>query len=265
MKKYKAILKTIWQRQLTYRANMMVFRIGNLIELGFELLIWQAIFDNTVLVGGYDKKEMLTYITLTWLFSFFTATYGSESIVSGHVKDGKLSEFLVKPVSYLRYMTVYSLGRSSMASIFGVFIVLGFMAIFHKILIFPTSIITIAILLIMLILGTIIRTLLSILVGIASFWTDEVTGVTSTLNTIIKFLSGSYAPLNLLPKAFYIFTLWTPFVYITFFPAQIYLGKVNTIQGIYGIMIEIAWLIILYYLTKLLWLFGVKKYEASGN
>lgn len=265
MKKYLAIFNNSWQRQLTYRANMLAFRVGNLIEFTFQILIWLAIFASVDVVGGYDRHEMVTYVTLTWLFTFFTSTYGIEDHVSQHIRDGKLSEFLIKPISYLRYMTVLSLGRSSLPSFYGIFVIFAFMAIFRKMLVFPDSPWAVLLIIAILLVGILIRLLLSIMVGMISFWTNDVSGINYTINTIIRFFSGNFAPLNLLPKALYNFTLWTPFVYITYFPAQIYLGKVDAVRGVYGLMIEILWLFILYWLIKAIWHFGVRKYEASGN
>lgn len=265
MNKYVAVLNSAWQRQFTFRANILAFRVGNLIELSFQLFIWLAVYSSTALVGGYSQKEMMTYLVLSWLFTFFTTTYGIEEHVGSHIRDGKLSEFLIKPMSYLRYMVALSIGRSSMASIFGVLIVVFFMAIFHGSLIFPTDIRVYFLVLTIVIIGVFVRLFLAILVGMIAFWSTEMSGINYTINTVIRFLTGGFAPLNLLPKALFQVTLWTPFIYINFFPAQLYLGKTDIRTGVIGIGVELIWLCILYFLIKLVWSFGVRRYEAFGN
>ena len=67
MRKYLAVIKAEWQRQMTYRVNQFTFRIGNVFEILVQILIWTAIFQNVQVIRGYNYKEMMTYILIGWL------------------------------------------------------------------------------------------------------------------------------------------------------------------------------------------------------
>src|SRR4030042_5535916 len=115
MKKYLAAVKTEWQRQMTYRLEFISFRLGNVLEISIQLIIWTIVFRSQAIINGYNYNEMITYIVIGWLFLFLTGNYGFEGIVSIQIKDGTLSNFLTKPVSYLRYIIFLSIGRISLA------------------------------------------------------------------------------------------------------------------------------------------------------
>ena len=106
--------------------------------------------------------------------------------------------------------------------------------------------------------------LLSILIGFISFWTTDNSGIFYSINTLSKFLSGAYFPINILPAAFLNFSLALPFIYTFYLPAQLYLGKISILQGLRGLGLEIVWVAILYCAIKVVWKMGLKKYERVG-
>jgi ABC-2 type transport system permease protein len=264
VKKYIAVIKTEWQRQLTYRTNQFTFRIGNIFEILVQILIWTAIFQKTSLVGGYNHREMITYIVIGWLLSFLMENFGFEDIISNHIQKGELSNFVSKPIDYINYLIFLSIGRASFT--------LGVAFIFNLLLLFflrsnfivSKNIFMWLILLAMVLAGYFIKLFLSILIGFISFWTVDNSGIFYSINTLAKFLSGNYFPINILPAAFLNFSLALPFVYTFYFPAQLYLGKISIRQGVIGLGLEIVWLAILYIAVKIVWKLGLKKFESVG-
>src|SRR4030042_1606747 len=100
MKKYLAVIKTEWSRQMTYRVNQFTFRIGNVFEILVQILIWSAIFQNINIIKGYSHREMITYILIGWLLSMLMNNYGFENIISDHIEKGELSNFISKPIHF---------------------------------------------------------------------------------------------------------------------------------------------------------------------
>ena len=49
-----------------------------------------------------------------------------------------------------------------------------------------------------------------------------------------------------------------------FIPAQLYLNKLNLTTGLKGIIIQLAWIVVLYCLIHMVWQKGVKKFEGAG-
>jgi ABC-2 type transport system permease protein len=264
MKKYLAVIKTEWQRQFTYRTNQFTYRIGNIFEILVQILIWKAIFQKTTNIGGYNYREMITYIIIGWLISFLMANFQFEEIISSHIQKGELSNFISKPINYINYLIFLSIGRASftlgVAFLFNLFLLFFFRNSF----IISRDILMWLILLAMIVVGYFIKLFLSILIGFSSFWTVDNSGIFYSINTFMKFLSGNYFPINILPAAFLNFSLALPFIYTFYFPAQLYLGKISIRQGLIGLVFEMAWLAVLYLAVKFVWKIGLKKYESVG-
>jgi ABC-2 type transport system permease protein len=81
----------------------------------------------------------------------------------------------------------------------------------------------------------------------------------------VEFLSGALFPLDILPTAIQNFLSYTPFPYLIFFPLEIYLGKMEGLVLLKEMMISIAWLVILWYILKSVWVKGLKAYQAYGR
>ncbi|MDP1845395.1 MAG: ABC-2 family transporter protein [Candidatus Moranbacteria bacterium] len=264
MKKYLAVIKTEWQRQMTYRINQFTFRIGNIFEILVQILIWTAIFQKTSNIGGYNYREMITYIIIGWLLSFLMANFGFEDIISNHIQKGELSNFLSKPIDYINYLIFLSIGRASFTIGVALLFNLLLLFFFRNSFIVSKDIFMWLILLAMILVGYFIKLFLSILIGFISFWTVDNAGVFYSINTLAKFLSGNYFPINILPAVFLNFSLALPFIYTFYFPAQLYLGKISIRQGLVGLGLEIVWLAILYFAIRVVWKMGLRKYESVG-
>lgn len=265
MKKYLTILKTEWQRQLTYRLNFFGFRVGNLFEILSQLVIWIALFQSFPVIEGYNLNQMVTYIIIGWLMTFFTMNYGFEMIISKHIVTGEISNFLLKPISYIRYIIVLSVGRISLALFSSILLQLGFIVLFWKYLLGPVSPTVFLVIVPMLFLSYFVNLFFAILMGFFSFWTTETDGVHYAFRFAMKFFTGTYFPINLFPPFLLRLVMGFPFVYSFYVPMQLYLGKMTLQQGLLGLAVQFVWLIFLYILVKYMWGVGIKKkYEGIG-
>jgi ABC-2 type transport system permease protein len=264
MRKYFQIIKTEFQRQLTYRAEFIGYRLSHVVEIAAQLVVWTVIFRQVEVVRGYSYEEMATYVVVGWIFLMLTATYGLESHVARDIHRGQLSNFILKPLSYIRYTAVLSLGRSSIATFTGLVMFVILAVFMGDKLLLPDNYWYLPLIASMLALGYLIRVLISVLIGFIAFWTTEINGIYNFFWVLQKFLSGGYFPINLLPSVLVSVSLAFPFVYTYFVPVQLYLGKMTAAQGLKGIGLEIIWLIVLYAIIKIVWKSGLKKYESVG-
>ncbi len=263
-KKSLAIIKAEMQRQLTYRVDFFFFRLANIFSILVLIVIWTLVFQDKEAVSGYTYDEMITYVTIGWLILFITSNYGLEHGVSRHIYEGTLSNFLLKPIDYIKYLIIYSIGRSSLAFTSGVLIALAAIFIMIDHIIIIDSWINFSIVVVMVILGYFINVFTSILIGMLAFWTTFINGPRYSIRTLIGFLKGTLFPLNILPVFFYKITLFFPFAYVYFIPLQLYLGKISTTDGLKALGVEIVWLALLYGLIRILWKKGLRKYEGVG-
>lgn len=264
MKKHFVVIKNAWQRQLVYRTTVYAYRLGNVVEILFQFAIWTSVYKSTSVVFGYNYNEMITYILIGWLINFMTDNYGMTDVVAKDIQTGMLSNYLVKPMSYLRYLIAMSFGRITIALFSGIVMQLFFIAIFHKQIIAPQNFVSVLVVAAIVVIGYLVRLFVSILFGLIAFWTTDIAGLNSFFSILVRFLSGGYAPLSLLPGALFSISMFFPFAYIVYFPTQLYLGKVSMTAGLRGLGIELVWLAILYLVIKIVWHQGLKRYEGVG-
>jgi ABC-2 type transport system permease protein len=264
MRKIKAILKTELQRQMTYRLNFFGFRLANIVEISTQLIIWSIIFQKADMIRGYSYNEMMSYVLISWLILFLTSSYGYEDNISKDIYLGRLGNYLLKPMSYLKYTIIVSFGRVVIALLTAVLLMAVIIMVLHNYLIAPPSLIHIVLMLPMIMAGFFSRLFMAILAGFIGFWTTEVQGIYKFIDVLIKFFSGSYFPVNLLPALLLKISFFFPFIYNIYIPTQLYLGKITIIEGIKGFGVQIIWLFLLYLIIKLVWKFGIKKYENVG-
>lgn len=264
MKKYLAAIKIEWHRQLTYRADFIGFRVGNVTEIMVQIVIWTAIFQKTSTVNGYNYQDMITYIILGWIIYALAGNYGFEGVIARHIQQGELSNFVTKPINYANFIIALSIGRASIAllSVFAVSILL--FSIFSHFLFISHNPLQWILVLAMVFVSYFIKLFLSIITGFISFWTVDISGVYYSINTFYKFLSGYYFPLNILPAVFVRSCLIFPFAYTFYFPTQVLLGKVSLFRGLIGLGYEIIWLVVLYFIINVIWKRGLRKYESLG-
>lgn len=263
MKKYLTIINAFWQRGLTYRFTIICHRIGETLEPIILVLMWTAIYKNNNLIGGYTLKEMITYLLIGNLFRVVVRNFLS-GVVARDIKDGKISMNLIQPMHYLTFTMTKEVGRVSFATLMSVLSQLIAILFFSSSIIFNSDIKVILLIALMLLLAFLTELLIAYLIGLVAFWTDEVDGLYASLESLKKFFAGGYFPLSLLPASFVTVSSLLPFAYSFYIPTQLYLNKINYINGIKGIFIQILWVIILYSIIGLVWKKGLKKYEGVG-
>jgi ABC-type uncharacterized transport system permease subunit len=64
-------------------------------------------------IAGYALSQMISYYLLTTLVDAFTAVAEDDWQIAADIKDGHISQFLIRPINYLGYrFTLYLSGRS---------------------------------------------------------------------------------------------------------------------------------------------------------
>lgn len=263
LSKYTTIINIMWQRGLTYRFTIFAYRIGEIAEMIVLLLMWSAIFRTTSVIQGYTFQEMITYILIGNLISILTRNFAAASI-GRDIKDGKLSLFLLKPLTYARYTLATEIGRASLPFVLSFATQLVVFLFFRDTLLLIANPLSLLVIIGMILLAFLIEFELSYLAGLIAFWTDEVDGIYTTMERVKKFFSGGYFPLSLLPLAFVNLSFLLPFAYSFFIPAQLYLGKMDLHTGIKGIAVQLVWIMILFGVIRLVWRRGIRKYEGVG-
>src|SRR5579862_9052025 len=106
MKKYRHVLSIGIQNSLTYRFNFLARSLFGFIPLIAMIYLWRTIYrgkGEAPMVGAYTYAQMVSYYLLATIVDALTAVNEDDWQIAADIKDGNISQFLLKPIDYLWY------------------------------------------------------------------------------------------------------------------------------------------------------------------
>ena len=266
MNKYLTVFLVSWQNEFVYRLNFLLWRLRNLLRFSMTYFLWLGIFSTNSNVYGYNQSSMLTYVFMVLFMGTLVLSAPSSDNIGGEIGNGDLSNYLVKPIGYLKYWFVRDLASKSLNLFFALFELFLIWFFLRPALFFPSDVFIIIGFLISAILAVGIYYLLSSLTRFMAFWSPEnIWGLAFLLIVLIEILSGGIFPLNILPKWVFVLLQFTPFPYLVYFPITIISGKLVGLDLLRILAQSSIWLMIIYFLTKFVWKKGLVVYQSYGK
>jgi ABC-2 type transport system permease protein len=268
MKKYRHVINIGIQNNLTYRFNFLARTLFGLIPLIAILYVWKAIYAGKKpgeLVGTYTFAQMVSYYLLATIVDALTAVNEDDWQIAADIKDGNISQFLLKPIDYLWYrLCLFVSGRLTYLAVAGVPLVL-FILWLREYFVLPPDWGTFGLFLFSVGLTALLQFFMSYTMAMLAFWVLEVSTFIFILFAFEYLASGHLFPLDILPHALERALYFTPFPYQLYFPIGIYMGKTSGTELALGLAIQAGWVIAAYLLARFAWARGIRKYSAAGG
>ena len=265
-RKYATVFSASWQSEFTYRLNFILWRLRNVLRLLMTYFLWRGVFVSNNNVFGFTQSQMLTYVFLVLLIGSIILSSPSSDNIGGEIANGDLSNYLVKPLGYLKYWFTRDLASKALNLVFAfveAFVLWLMLRPEISFIVTPEIVIGFVI---SVFLGMSIYYLMSTSARFVAFWMPENTwGLAFLILVFVETLSGGIFPLNILPVSIRTILELTPFPYLLYFPVAIFQGKIIGPDLIKTILISGIWTVILFYFTKWLWKKGIKNYGAEGR
>lgn len=263
MRKYWLIFTTTIKEYFVYRLNFLIWRLRVFLGFLITFFLWFSVFENRFTFGSYTKTQLLSYIFFANIVSNFVL--GTRTIdVASDIINGTIMNYLLRPISFFKYYFSRDLADKLLNLVFVVFEVWLLIILFHPPIIIPQSTINYLASIIFLIVGTLISFYISLCLSFIGFWSNEIWAPRFLFLTSVFFLSGSYFPLDLLPKPVYQLMLITPFPYLFYLPTQVFLGKFYLINPVV-IISSLFWLVFFGFFASWLWIKGNRGYNFFGR
>jgi ABC-2 type transport system permease protein len=268
MKKYWHVINIGIQNNLTYRVNFLFRTVFGLIPLTAVLFLWRAIYagkGSAGTVGNYSLAQMISYYLLVTIVDALTAVNEDDWQIAADIKDGNISQFLLKPIDYLTYrLCLFFSGRMTYLVVAFVPLTL-FILYLRRFFVLPADWQTLGLFFISTILTALLQFFLSYTMAMLAFWVLEVSTFIFILYAFEYIASGHLFPLDILPAGLARALYLTPFPYQLYFPVSIYLGSTSGPEAVRGLIIQTGWVIFAYSLARFAWRRGIKKYSAVGG
>ena len=229
------------------------FKISALLEALCLVIVWLLIFSDKHVLGGFSRKEIITYILIGNLISLITG-YLLERVIARDLLKTDSKLLVYRPLKYFRHIVFGGLGRILAQFAVTVAIYATILFFFAGQLVINLEPAYLAVIGAMIILAFITEFLIAYLIHLHIFWTVESPDLYRIMMRVKRFFAGNYFPLSLLPVNIYYASAMLPFAYSFFFPAELYLKKAGLETGLFGLMAQILWIMILYAIVKRMWL-----------
>jgi ABC-2 type transport system permease protein len=259
---YRAQFRVAFAIQLQYRVSLVIWLIGMVLEPVMYLVVWSTVARaQGGAVGGFDVRDFAAYFITTMLVNHWTFTWIMHDF-EYMVRMGQLSPQLLRPLHPLHFHMAdnitYKLLTSTVMLPVAAILALAFQPRWAPepwaVLAFVPAFL----------LSFGVRFLLGCTLALAAFWTTRVFAINEMYFVASLFLSGQMAPLALLPGAAQVVASVLPFRWVVGFPVELILGRVEPEQALFGLGVELCWLIVSYVALNALWGAGVRRYSAVG-
>jgi ABC-2 type transport system permease protein len=268
MRKYWHVINIGIQNNLTYRFNFLARTLFGFIPLVAILYVWRTIYAGKgpgAMVESYTLAEMISYYLLTTIVDALTAVNEDDWQIAADIRDGNISQFLLKPVDYLYYrLCLFVSGRVTYLAV-AALPLLAFTLILREYFVFPPDWPTFCLFLFSTFLTALLQFFMSYAMAMLAFWVLEVSTFIFILFAFEYIASGHLFPLDILPRGLEQVLNLTPFPYQLYFPVSIYMGKATGGELARGLAMQIFWVAAAYAIARAAWNRGLRKYSAVGG
>ena len=273
--KWWTFFKISLNERLVYRGDFMLGTLMRFLPTLTQIFLWWAIFESLPHssqdasrgeIAGYRYGDMVAYYLLATIGRAFSSMPGLTSGIAKMVRGGEVKKFLIQPVDLVgsllmqriaHKLVYYMIATLPFALVF--FLCRGFFLEGWP----DAEVMTVFV--ISLVLSFLLGFYLEACLGLVSFWLLEVTSLGFIYMLLNFLLSGHMFPLELLPE----WSQWAvdvlPLKFLAYFPAAVFLGKLDRTEMYQGLGVELAWVVFFIVLSRILWARGVKRYSGFGG
>ena len=268
MKKYLHVIGIGLQNNLQYRVNYLSRTLFSFIPLFAMVSLWRTIYSGNAGAGahnGFTEAQMIFYYLMVAVVDICTAVNEDDWQIATDIREGNISQFLLKPLDYLTYrLCLFFSGRLAFISM--ACIPLGiFIFCFRGNCLPPVDSTAAWLFPVSLVLTALLQFFISYSMAMLAFWFLEITTFIFIMFAFEYIASGHLFPLDLLPPLVKQLIFLTPFPYQLYLPIGIYMGKLTGVELWRGLAVQCFWVVAAYGFARFMWRRGVKKYSAFGG
>jgi ABC-2 type transport system permease protein len=261
------ILRICLEERLVYRGDFALGTLMRFLPIVTQIFLWGAIFAaaNRSSIAGYTQHEMIAYYLMTMVARAFSSMPGLASGIALQIRNGEVKKFLVQPIDMLGFLMLtriahkvvyYVVAIAPFALVF--FICRGYFAGWPDPL-------TLAAFVLSLVLCFLLGFFLEATIGMIGFWFLEVSSLLFVYMLFNFFFSGHMFPIDILPGAFGQAAKLVPLQYLCYFPAAVFLGKIQGPELVDGLCIQAGWVLFFLLASRVAWSRGLKRYSGYGG
>jgi len=275
LKTWGTMLAISIEERLVYRGDFALGTLMRFLPIVTQVFLWTAVFSATARsdIAGYSRNDIVAYYLLTMLTRAFSSMPGLASGIARSIRDGSIKKFLIQPVDYVAFLLA---ARVAHKLVYYAVAVIPFAAVFFLCRSFfpplPDAA-TIAAFLLALVLCFLLGFFMEATLGMLGFWFLEVSSIVFGYMLVQYLLSGHMFPIDMLAgiatgipgTSLADVVGWLPFQYTAYFPAAVWLGKIEGVELARKLALEAAWVVVMIVACRFAWARGTRRYSGFGG
>ncbi len=267
MKAYRSILTLQLSQTLQYRVAALAGIATQFFWGAMYVMIFTTFYGASESVNGFTRHQLIDYIWLQQAFLAFIALWYRDNHLFDLIQTGNIAYDLCRPVGIYGFwyakLTATRLA-SAMLRCLPILVFASFLPQAYGLRV-PSTPTAFALFIISLLLGLLLNVAISMFIYISVFVTLSPTGSLLLFSIVGEFLSGLIIPIPLMPEGLRRIVLCLPFRYTADLPFRIYSGSIPTVDALWGIGIQLLWLMALLLLGKHLMTKALKHLVIQGG
>lgn len=261
LRKWWAVFCIFFQDGIAYRASGLIWITTDLVTAVTMPLVWASAAKGGFIKNFSASDFVLYYLCMLLLTSFIQSHIMWE--LAGEIKEGQFSSVLVRPISFFQYTFFRNLAwRVIRPMLFApIFFLLlwayrGYLTDAHVYLGWETWL--------SVILGHFVSFTFVVMMSMIALFVQEATSIFELYYVPMLFLSGQLFPVSLLPEWAKKLTKLFPFYYTTGAPTEMLVGRLTGSAMHEALVWQFGWIVVGYFLARILWKKGLRYYTGVG-
>lgn len=258
----KGMVRLALRITYAYRASVFTTALLLVVEVFLLRMIWTSVYGGRSSVDGLSLDALIVYLTVVNLQMFLMTTPIAQHIHS-RIRTGVVFFDFVRPIGYPRQMLGMQAGTTlGQASLLLPAVPVAFLA---GAISPPAGTAAAFAYSLSVLLGYLIAVLLALLLGMAAFWTIEISGITTFYRFVNQFFSGSMIPLTFFSGPLRALADVLPFRYLGYVPASIYVGVIEGPAIVQALAAQAVWVLGLAGVFWLVWRRAQRRLVVQGG
>ncbi len=262
LKSYFSLFVRSLKANFAYRASTVTSLITAVFMYAVPLLVWRQVYSQNPGIA-ISKAKMFPYLLLACCVNYALGM-SVEFRIGQRIRSGLIATDLLKPIDFQLSQGVQSVSDGLFNGALGVVVFLcGYMALGPDI--FPASGLSFCLFLVSFLLAFLIQYFVCFVFVQGAFYTYSGYGIFAARGALHQTFSGMAAPLSLYPPFLKTAGEWLPFRHTIYTPVSIYMGWTQGEAAVSLILQQIAWVLGLWALGKILMVQSLKQLEVQGG
>ena len=269
------ILRICIEERLVYRGDFWLGTLMRFLPIVTQIFLWGAVFAGMSAasgkpiagkeIAGYSYQDFVAYYLLTTITRAFSSMPGLAGGIALQIRNGEIKKYLVQPIDLVGFLLLQRVAHKLVY--YGIAFI-PFAIVFYICRSYfpgwPPPDVMVAYI-VSLIFSFLLGFFLEATIGMIGFLFLEVSSLLFVYMLFNFFFSGHMFPLNMLPAPWNTIVQLIPLQYLAFFPAAVFLQKIQGPDLWIGLTVQAAWVLFFIVACRVTYWRGVKRYSGFGG